>query len=122
MVEKGYSTPTITVECVEIPKPEDKWSEEEMKSVTLNAKAMNALACALCPEEFNIVFTCKISNYIWDTLEVTHECTNQVKEAKIDILTHQYDLFKMKSDETIKDMYTRFTNIKNGFKSFKNLI
>lgn len=37
-----------------------------------------------------------------DILEVTHEGTNQVKESKINLLTHQYKFFKMENDETIK--------------------
>lgn len=31
---------------------------------------------------------------IWDTLEVTDEGTNQVKESKINLLVHKYELLK----------------------------
>lgn len=34
-------------------------------------------------------------------VEVTHESRNQVKESKISIQVHNYELFKMKPDETI---------------------
>jgi len=33
------------------------------------------------------------------------------------MFVHQYELFKMQSDKTIKDMFTRFTDITNNFKS-----
>ena len=34
-------------------------------------------------------------------LEITHEGTNQVKESKINLLVHNYELFSMKENETI---------------------
>ena len=46
-------------------------------------------------------------------LEVTHEGTNQVKESKINMLVHKYELFKMEQDESITAMFTRFTDIIN---------
>jgi len=45
--------------------------------------------------EFNIISSCKSTRDIWHVLEVTHEDTNQVKEFKIDMLVHQYELFKI---------------------------
>ena len=64
----------------------DKWTVEERMNMETNTKAMNTLICALCPEEFNRISTCKTTKEIWDKLEVTHEGTNQVKETKINIL------------------------------------
>jgi hypothetical protein len=48
---------------------------------------------------------------------VTYEGTNQVKESKISRLVHEYELFCMKSEESISDMFTRFTNIINSLKA-----
>ena len=53
----------------------------------------------------------------WDTLEVTHEETNQVKESKINMLVHKYELFKIKPNESITGMYPCFTNIVNNLKN-----
>jgi hypothetical protein len=53
----------------------------------------------------------------WDKLEVTYEGTNQVKESKVSMLVHEYELFKMKNDESISEMFTRLTNIINDLKS-----
>ena len=50
-------------------------------------------------------------------MEVTHEKTSQVKSSKINLLVHNYELFKMNPNETISVMFTRFTNITNGLKS-----
>ena len=63
------------------------------------------------PNEYNWIFTCESVKEIWDRFEVTHEGNSQVKEFKINILVHNYELFKMKSDESIIDIFTRFTDI-----------
>ena len=49
--------------------------------------------------------------------QVTHEGIDQVKETRIGMLVHSYKLFKMKSDEFISEMFTRFTDIINNMKS-----
>jgi hypothetical protein len=46
---------------------------------------------------------------------MTHEGTNKVKESKIDMLVHQYELFKMLPNESITSMFTRMTTITNSF-------
>ncbi|GAV60504.1 UBN2 domain-containing protein, partial [Cephalotus follicularis] len=48
---------------------------------------------------------------------VTHEGTNQVKESKISMLIHEYELFFMYEKESISDMFTRFTTIVNSLKN-----
>ena len=78
---------------------------------------MNVLYCALDSNEFNRVSGCDTAKQIWDKLQVAHEGTNQVKENKISMLVHNYELLKMKPDENISSMFTRFTDIINGLKS-----
>ena len=97
----------------------DAWSEEQTKSVNLDAKAMNALFCTLNKEEFNRVSTTKSANQIWQILPVTHEGTNKVKESKISVLIHRFKLFQMKENETITEMVTRFTDITNSLASLE---
>ncbi|GAV75758.1 UBN2 domain-containing protein, partial [Cephalotus follicularis] len=48
---------------------------------------------------------------------VTYEGTNQVKEAKINMLVHEYEMFTMNDNEDIKTMFTRFTNIINALQA-----
>ncbi|GAV81537.1 UBN2 domain-containing protein, partial [Cephalotus follicularis] len=42
---------------------------------------------------------------------VAYEGTNQVKEDKISMLVHDYEMFTMNENEDIKSMFTRFINI-----------
>lgn len=60
--------------------------------------------------------SCTNAKKIWDLLEVIHEGTTQVKEFKISILTHKYELFKIEENETINDMYDRFNDIVEDLK------
>ena len=107
LVENGFSKSSL---------PMIDWNELEKKTFALNAKAMNALFCALDKNEFNRVSVCETALDIWHTLEVTHEGTSRVKESKINLLLHSFELFRMKPSVTIGDMFTRFTDIINGLK------
>jgi hypothetical protein len=75
------------------------------------------LYCDLDANEFNRISACESAKEMWDKLEVTYEGTNQVKESKISRLVHEYELFCMKSKESISKMFTRFTNIINSLKA-----
>ncbi|GAV72469.1 UBN2 domain-containing protein, partial [Cephalotus follicularis] len=48
---------------------------------------------------------------------VTYKGTNQVKESKISMLVHEYELFLMHDNESISDMFTHFTTIINSLKN-----
>ena len=117
IIVKGPKTPTIKIEGKDEPKPESTWDENDLKMLQSNSKAMNILYCALDANEYNRISSCESAKEIWDRLEVTHEGTSQVKESKINMLVHNYELFRMKTDESITEMFTRFTDIINGLKS-----
>src|SRR3954463_1789779 len=105
IVESAYTPPTT--------QP-DAWTANDKKLMQTNAKAMNALFCALERNEFNRVSNCKTAHDIWHILEVSHEGTSIVKESKISVLVHKFELFTMNEGESIKDMYTKFTDITNS--------
>src|SRR5436853_7780886 len=75
---------------------------------------MNDLFCALDKNEFNRISTCKSAHDIWHILEVTHEGTSRVKESKISVLVHRFELFTMNDRESITEMFSRFANITNS--------
>ncbi|KAA3488200.1 Copia protein [Gossypium australe] len=78
---------------------------------------MQTLFCALGPNEYNRVSLCNNAKEIWGKLEVTHKGTSRVKDSKISLLTIDYDLFKVKLEEGINEMFDRFTHIINGLKA-----
>ena len=48
-----------------------------------------------------------------------YEGSKKVKKAKALMLVHQYELFKMKDDETIEEMYSRFQTLVSGLQILK---
>ena len=101
IVEATYTKPSTNYNA---------WTEDQKKNANLDAKMMNALFCALTKEEFNRVSTATSAHQIWHTLQVTHEGTSKVKESKIYVLVHRFELFKMEENETISEMVTTFQN------------
>ena len=73
--------------------------------------------CALTVEETNRVSFLKSAKEMWEQIEVTHEGTIQVKQNKIKMLLHEYELFNMKEGELITSMLDRFSKITNGLSS-----
>ena len=57
------------------------------------------------------ISNCTTTKQVWDTLEVAHIGTTQVKASKVHMLVSQYKMFKMEEGETIKDFVQRFTTI-----------
>ncbi len=117
VIINGPNIPMKVVNNVNVPKDENEWNDADILKIQVNAKAMNILHCSLDVNEYNRICCCESAKEIWDRLEITYEGTSQVKEDKISMLVHNYELFKMKTDETISEMFTRFTNIINGLKS-----
>ncbi|GAU44135.1 hypothetical protein TSUD_99230 [Trifolium subterraneum] len=71
-------------------------------------------------EEYDRIMECKTAKEIWETLQTHHEGTNSVKETRIDIGVRKFELFEMKEEETIYQMYGRFTSIINELNSLGN--
>ncbi|GAV87999.1 UBN2 domain-containing protein, partial [Cephalotus follicularis] len=117
IVVNGRRMPTRTIEGVVSLKPENEFNDNDLKMLQLNSKAKHVLFCAVRPNEFNRISSCDTAKEMWDLLEVTYEGTNQVKESKISMLVHEYELFFMHDNECISDMFTRFTTIVNSLKN-----
>ncbi|GKV10956.1 hypothetical protein SLEP1_g22252 [Rubroshorea leprosula] len=114
---KGPHVPMKVVGESEVPKEEVEWNDEDLVKIMINNKAINMLQCALNPTEFHRVFGCDTTKEMWDMLEVTHKGTSQVKELQINRLIYMYELFKMKPEESIQEMYTRLNDIVTNLKA-----
>ena len=113
VIEDGSYIPSKLENGVMVPKPKHEWDELDRKKVQLNAKAVFILYCAIDRNEFNCIWQCKSAKEIWRLLEITHEGTKQVKESRINILVHDYELFSIKDFESIVEMFSRFMAIVN---------
>ncbi|XP_019253943.1 PREDICTED: uncharacterized protein LOC109232643 [Nicotiana attenuata] len=77
----------------------DDYTDEHMVIVQINSKANNLLYNAISGEEFERISSCDTAKEMWDKLEVTYEGTG-------------------KDDESIEDMFGRFSKIVEDLKSF----
>ena len=82
----------------------------------MNAMAKYLLTCALSESEYDKIISCDSAKEIQDRLKTFHEGTDQVKETKISMLVHQYEISKMLKYENI-DNTTRFMHIINQVKA-----
>src|SRR4051812_16385450 len=71
------------------------------------------IIASLGVDEYFRVSHCQSAKVMWDSLQVSHEGTNDVKLARINTLTQEFDLFHMKHGETIAEMQKRFSHIIN---------
>jgi len=62
------------------------------------------MTTALSINEFYRLSNCITAKEMWDTLKLTHEGTTEIKKARMNTLIHEYELFMMKSGESIQDM------------------
>ena len=117
VIKDGSHIPSKLVDGVMVPKPKQEWDKLDKKKVQLNAKVVYILHYAIYINEFNPVWQSKSAKEIWRLLETTHEGTNQVKESRINILVHDYELFSMKDFESIVEMFSKFMEIVNELES-----
>ncbi|VFQ85747.1 unnamed protein product [Cuscuta campestris] len=98
----------------QVPTPMDELTTDNKKKLSLNAKALNVLFCALGQDEFARVSSCKSAKEAWKLLEATHEGDKDTKATKIALGTSEYENFKMKAGESVQDMNKRFNLIVNN--------
>ncbi|KAI0519752.1 hypothetical protein KFK09_007212 [Dendrobium nobile] len=111
LVQEWYTKPTRLVDGVKVETPFVDWTVEECDIAQLNSKCLNSFFCALKSKDYMRISTYKSGKDIWDRLYITYEGTNEVKQSRLNILLHDYELFCMKPNESISDNYTRFTQI-----------
>ena len=113
MIADPDQPPLVVVTVI----PRNQWTNQHKAKVQMNAKAKYLLTCTLSKSEYDKIILCDSAKEIQDRLQVLHEGTDQVKETKISMLIHQYEMFKMLEHENIDKMTTRFMHIINQLKA-----
>ncbi|XP_075092446.1 uncharacterized protein LOC142172678 [Nicotiana tabacum] len=95
--------PTKTIDdlVVTVPKTRKECNDVDRKAIGKNFQAKKILVCDIGLDEYNRISACQYTKEIWEALQTAHEGTTQVKQSKIDMLTIEYDLFRIKDDESI---------------------
>ncbi|XP_070050879.1 uncharacterized protein [Nicotiana tomentosiformis] len=113
---------TIGEPEVSVPKTKKEYNDADRKAIEKNFRAKKILIYGIGLDKYNRISACQSAKEIWEALQTKHEETTHVKQSKIDMLTTEYELFRMKDDESIQDMHTRFTSIINKLHSLGEII
>ncbi|XP_070043163.1 uncharacterized protein [Nicotiana tomentosiformis] len=105
-----------------VPKTRNEYNDADRKVIEKNFRAKKILVFGIGPDKYNWISAYQSSKEIWEALQTAHGRTTQVKQSNIDMLTIEYELFRMKDDESIQEMHTRFTFIINELHSLGGII
>jgi len=114
MTEDGYTTPTIEVDGKKVPKYQSEWNERDFSCANLNSKAISCIINRLSCNEFHKVMNITCAKMMWNYLEVTHEGTNKIKNSKINMLTQDFESYRLLPNESIDEFLKRFKSITNN--------
>ena len=113
-VEDGWTPPSFTADDGTVkPLPKDRWTANQKAMRDYDAKALNAITCAMNAEEYKKIMTCKTSKQAWELLETNYEGTTIVKRAKLQMLTSQFESLRMREDEMFDEFRTKLMVIVN---------
>nr|XP_009794362.1 PREDICTED: uncharacterized protein LOC104241139 [Nicotiana sylvestris] len=93
IIKKGNYPLPIAAQQPADPKDIDEYTDEQMAVVQVEAKAQNLLYNAISREEYDRISSCDTVKEMRDKLEVIYEGTSKVKETRINMLVHDYELF-----------------------------
>ena len=91
-----------------------KFTKEEME---FNGSAKNIIFASISDNLFHQVSSCSEAKEMWDKLKTTHEGTQQQKDNQVGILVNDFELFKQKSGESIRDLVGRMNALINALKN-----
>ena len=120
-VVHGFPKPTKKIgkgdEETTILKAREEWTTAEVTHNTNNQKGLNALFTAVSSDQFEYISGCDTSKEAWDILQVTHEGTDTVKGAKLQMHTLQFETLMMDENETFSEFYAKLCVIVNACSS-----
>ena len=116
-IENGPFIPKFEKDGSSNEKPWSQWTDSENKKAKFDCIAKNIITSALNSDDFFRISQCSSAKEMWDTLEVTHEGTNDVKRARKHTLIQEYEMFRMLKSESIAEVQKRFTQIINHLMS-----
>lgn len=79
-IKDGPFEITMTnVDVVVVPKPKAQWNADDEKKYSCDWKSRSILISSLGVGEYYFVSHCETAKVMWDSLQVSHEGTNEVK-------------------------------------------
>ncbi|XP_070036419.1 uncharacterized protein [Nicotiana tomentosiformis] len=82
VIDGPLATMKINTEGEEVAKTRADCTTDDLRKWEKNAKAKKWLICGLSPDEYSRIQSCTVAKEIWNTLQVAHEGTPQVKRSR----------------------------------------
>lgn len=99
-MREGLFVPTHKVNGVVVKKHGNNWTKDDKENAQRWLKAKTITTIALGLDEILQVSHYDTSKEMWGILQITHEITTKVKRERLSPLTHEYELFEMKPEES----------------------
>ena len=97
-----------------VDKEHEKFTKEEME---FNGSAKNIIFASISDNLFHQVSSCPKAKEMWDKLKTIHEGTQQQKDNQVGILVNDFELFKQRAGESIRDLVGRMNALINALKN-----
>lgn len=97
--------------------PFEKQNDDLKSKLAKNNEAKMVIYKALPRKEYERIFMCETAKEIWNSLLITHQGNNQVKDNKIDLLVQQYEQLTIPEEESIDNAFARFNTIITSLKA-----
>ncbi|XP_075096444.1 uncharacterized protein LOC142174532 [Nicotiana tabacum] len=82
VIDGSLATLKKNTEGVDVPKTRVDYTAKDLRKWEKNVKAKKWLICGLDPNEYSRIQGCTIVKQIWDTMQVAHKGTPQVKRSR----------------------------------------
>src|ERR1044072_2311411 len=105
LVVDGYEEPKDTEGKI---IPRSKMTYDQKKLFKDHHKARTILLNAISYNEYENITNKETAKSIYDSLQMTHEGNNQVKETNALAFIQKYEAFRMEDQESVEEMFSRF--------------
>jgi len=117
ILEEGVGDLALDEEGVAIDRK--KHTPAQKKLYKKHHKMRGILVASIPRTEYMKMSDKSTAKVMFASLCANYEGSKKVREAKALMLVHQYELFKMKDDESIEEMYSRFQTLVSGLQILK---
>ena len=97
-----------------VDKEYEKFSKEELE---FKGSVKNIIFASINDNLFHQVSSCSKAKEMWDKLKTTHEGTQQQKDNQVGISVNDFELFRQKTEESIRDLVGRMNALINALKN-----
>ncbi|MCI06170.1 aspartyl-tRNA synthetase, partial [Trifolium medium] len=119
IVEEGVKLQNMDADGIISSVYRKALSDEEKELYRKLHKVKTLLTKFMSQSEYLKISNKSSAKSMWDSLCCTYEGNEHVQEAKVNLVVHQYETFKMKEDEDIITMFARFQTITSRLQDVK---